>query len=94
MKRAERLAVDKFTCFTPGCGRTSELEVHHLSYKNLGHEPIEELRTLCPRCHNDAHYFSSQELSDKVWLQQKPVTESEYFDRKRKCFPVLQGAKP
>lgn len=31
------------------------LQVHHLSYKNFGCEPLEDLILLCPNCHRKAH---------------------------------------
>ena len=37
------------------CGATSQLEVHHLSYKHLAQEPLEELITLCRTCHQTRH---------------------------------------
>jgi 5-methylcytosine-specific restriction endonuclease McrA len=33
------------------CGRTSDLEVHHLTYARMGREPLSDLITLCHPCH-------------------------------------------
>lgn len=38
-----------------GCGDNERLEVHHLSYKKLGHERPEELMVLCHLCHMHEH---------------------------------------
>ena len=37
------------------CKATINLEVHHLSYKHLSQEPLEELITLCRTCHQSRH---------------------------------------
>jgi 5-methylcytosine-specific restriction endonuclease McrA len=37
-----------------GCGRLVGLEVHHLTYERLYHEPLSDLTTLCLDCHRDA----------------------------------------
>jgi hypothetical protein len=33
------------------CKATRGLQVHHLHYRNLGHEPLEDLLALCPKHH-------------------------------------------
>lgn len=37
------------------CKATTKLEVHHLSYKHLAQEPLDELITLCRTCHQSRH---------------------------------------
>lgn len=37
------------------CGSRNRLEVRHLRYDNLGHEPMEDLALLCNSCHADLH---------------------------------------
>lgn len=38
------------------CGATGPgMEIHHLRYDNLGHEPMEDLQVVCPTCHAAAH---------------------------------------
>ena len=37
------------------CKATTNLEVHHLSYKHLAQEPLDELITLCRTCHQSRH---------------------------------------
>lgn len=63
-KRAERLELDDNKCAM--CGRlngyqkdgvTPILQVHHISYKNLGKEPMEDLISLCPSCHKKIHNY-------------------------------------
>ena len=52
-KRLARLKKDKYTC--QKCGDTEFLEVHHLTYDNLGDEPMENLICLCRACHQAIH---------------------------------------
>ena len=52
-KRLARLKKDKYTC--QKCGDTEFLEVHHLTYDNLGDEPMEDLVCLCRDCHQAIH---------------------------------------
>lgn len=57
-KAEERMRIDNYRC--QGCGScgTAEnpLEVHHLSYKNLGNEDLfTELVTCCHCCHKLIH---------------------------------------
>lgn len=37
------------------CRSTEYLNVHHLSYENLEHEPLDDLACLCETCHNLVH---------------------------------------
>lgn len=52
-KRQQRLALDGNTC--RGCGASSQLNVHHLHYRNLGNEPMADLITVCEKCHSGIH---------------------------------------
>jgi 5-methylcytosine-specific restriction endonuclease McrA len=58
-KRLKRLKMDDFKCqFKIGrfkCGAKTNLEIHHLTYKNLGNERFKELITLCHRHHVQVH---------------------------------------
>lgn len=38
------------------CGRYG-WQVHHLSYKHLGAEPLSDLQVLCDKCHKRVHRF-------------------------------------
>ncbi len=43
------------------CGENKEiLDVHHLTYKNLGFERLSELRPLCRKCHDKVHALFQQ----------------------------------
>jgi hypothetical protein len=37
------------------CGSYRKINVHHKSYTNLGHEPLEDLVVLCHTCHEKVH---------------------------------------
>lgn len=51
-KRAQVLARDRWKCQEKRNGCTvSATEVHHLTYKNVGDEPLEDLLSVCHHCH-------------------------------------------
>lgn len=53
-KRSERLRIDGYRCQM--CGTAKNLRVHHIRYPDvLGMESVEDLVTLCDRCHEHAH---------------------------------------
>ena len=59
-KESKRMEIDNFKCVM--CGRsifqTRSMQVHHVNYKNLGHEDIyKDLCTLCGRCHKWLHNY-------------------------------------
>lgn len=37
------------------CGSAMNLRCHHLTYENLGNEPLQDLVTLCNSCHSEKH---------------------------------------
>jgi hypothetical protein len=37
------------------CGEIDNIDVHHLTYENIGNEKGDDLRKLCRRCHDLAH---------------------------------------
>jgi 5-methylcytosine-specific restriction endonuclease McrA len=43
------------------CGSKKRLEVHHLTYERAGHELLEDLVTLCQRCHATQHKWMDRE---------------------------------
>ena len=63
-KEQERMRIDDNKCAM--CGRPSEktrhgLQVHHITYKNLGHEDVlADLVTLCAPCHKKMHNYLSR----------------------------------
>lgn len=64
------------------CGFKDQLDVHHLTYENLGDEKDEDLIVLCRRCHNDLHYFADHEsISAREAMQIEDVTEEEYKEK-------------
>ena len=57
--RARRIFKDRGMCFV--CGSRHNLEVHHLHYRRLGREKLEDLITLCKTHHR--MYHEIQKLS-------------------------------
>ena len=52
-RKAEAIRLAKYKC--QDCGNIGTLQVHHLRYTNLGHEPDEDLTVLCKNCHKKRH---------------------------------------
>lgn len=53
VKREEAFAHYGRQC--KNCKSTMQLEIHHLSYRHLGHELMKELMVLCRKCHEAVH---------------------------------------
>lgn len=51
--REKRLRHDGYRCAF--CGTAKNLQVHHITYENLGHEKMEDMLTLCRGCHERLH---------------------------------------
>ena len=55
-KRKRKKAFEHYGRVCAICGATDVmLYVHHRTYRNLGHEPMEDLQILCLHCHEDQH---------------------------------------
>lgn len=61
------------------CSRKYELNLHHISYENLGEERPNEVITLCKRCHKDLHYYQGRANPTKnMVLKQYTINEADY----------------
>lgn len=59
-KSRERMTFDGYKC--KACGRGDvTLNVHHLTYRNVGNEPLRDLITLCENCHKNHHLIKHLE---------------------------------
>ena len=62
-QRAKIFRRDGFQCVC--CGSAKNLEVHHITYKNLGAEEKSDLVTLCGDCHEKVHSGEMLKSFDK-----------------------------
>ena len=53
-RSTRRIALTRAGNRCESCGESHGLEVHHLTYKRLGHELPNDLRVLCEDCHDAA----------------------------------------
>ena len=53
MLRRKVLQRDNYQCVT--CHSTANLNIHHITYIDLGDESLDQLTTLCATCHTDLH---------------------------------------
>jgi len=58
---------DNFTC--QSCGSTSNLQTHHITYKNLFNEPDEDLICVCQPCHSILHLHYGKNTGNYPLLQ-------------------------
>ena len=65
-RKAVRMEIDGYRCVM--CGDTKALQVHHVSYRNLGHEDIlRDLCTVCNSCHRKIHrYYDREKVEQHV----------------------------
>jgi len=64
--RMKRMKIDHFHCII--CKKKRHLNVHHLSYKNIGKESVlNDLITICQDCHSKEHQLPTvtREFSKK-----------------------------
>jgi hypothetical protein len=78
------------------CGRAADLNVHHVSYENLGHETDADVVVLCSVCHRLHH---SGEILLRIANQasatiraQHVVTEKEWRARTQGASLKAEGA--
>lgn len=58
-KRQRIFNRDNFRCVKCGCSKN--LQVHHITYENLGEEKDADLVTLCDKCHNSIHTLTTND---------------------------------
>lgn len=80
-KRGKKEGIKRsyYVCEKCGSLETTNLHLHHLTYKNLGHEKAEELIRICYKCHSEIH-------------GNEPVNKKEYeIQRRSKTSEIEQG---
>ena len=46
----------KHKCYA--CGKAEKLNLHHKTYRRIGHERLNDLVLLCENCHKKAHKYA------------------------------------
>jgi 5-methylcytosine-specific restriction endonuclease McrA len=54
-RNIRRKALERDNEICQECMQAKATEVHHLTYRNMGNEPLEDLVSLCSRCHRSIH---------------------------------------
>lgn len=57
------MEIDGYQCVMCGCRGTTTipLEVHHITYRNIGNEDVyKDLLTLCRSCHRNVHIMMNR----------------------------------
>lgn len=65
----QRLELDNHIC--PVCGGEAT-DVHHLTYEHFGHESMDDLVSLCRKCHNCAENFYDPAVTPWAMGEVKP----------------------
>lgn len=61
-KRNEKLKAVGYKCEL--CGSAKNLQVHHITYENLGYEPLDDLLVVCRKCHEELHKEDLKQKED------------------------------
>ena len=74
------LARDGYKCVV--CGSTDMLQAHHLTYRNLYHEPTSDLITLCRKCHSIYHAVDKRRAAvDAIYQREDEKRMKENWDK-------------
>lgn len=67
--------------------KADRLQLHHLSYDNMGHEPDSDLIAVCEQCHKSIHGLGSEK-----WTRLMLATAKQYLSSKKrdKVISILQ----
>lgn len=65
------------------CRRPTNLQLHHISYLNLGNESCDDFVTLCNLCHINTHKVSRKYGLDKahIFIKQNIELENKKYDK-------------
>ena len=69
------------------CGSSEILQAHHLTYKNVYHEELQDLITLCRNCHTIYHIIErKRQLVEKLYEQEESVNlrVPDWLDKEQK----------
>lgn len=71
------------------CGGTTNLQVHHLTYRNIGNEPNKDLLVLCRQCHSLADEIRIAESRWKIYQNRKEAYKNKIRELARKPIGYL-----
>lgn len=83
---------DGYKCFV--CDSTTDIQPHHLTYRNVYHEPTRDLITLCRKCHSIFHAVDRQrEIVERLYQQEDERREAEYAKQQAESETAWQKAE-
>jgi len=83
------------------CNSSENLQVHHRTYENLGHERPDDVTVLCKRCHAFYHQILQDQLEQPFYnfgkssvfssavLKRDLKSDRDLFDISKRCSAVL-----
>jgi 5-methylcytosine-specific restriction endonuclease McrA len=69
------------------CHRKLPLDIHHLSYDNLGNEPLTDLMAVCRECHKIIHLTGSKKILKRTYRVKeyfRNYLQTTFWDKKLK----------
>ena len=63
------------------CGSKENIQVHHLRYRNLFNEKLEDLQVLCKPCHMEEHEIDENNKKPKHNYRSKEIIEVKRYKR-------------
>lgn len=74
---------DGYKCVV--CGNTENLQPHHLTYRNIYHESLDDLITLCNRCHSIYHAIEKRrEAIEEMYRNAHDQEIKEYEEQRQR----------
>lgn len=64
-KVKQRFWKSKLTKSCACCGTKTNLDLHHLTYKRIGCEKLNDFKLICRSCHNDTHAIHKERNTNK-----------------------------
>jgi hypothetical protein len=83
-KRQEFFSSIRFWGCCVVCGAKKKLQVHHMHYRNIGNEKIEDLTCLCAKCHKKHHGIETKK-------NEKPVQRKKKKKGKKRMWKVSES---
>jgi hypothetical protein len=57
--------LNNFRCYA--CGNIGKLQLHHRTYRRIGHERLNDMILLCADCHKETHRIEKERPNGILW---------------------------
>ena len=74
------------------CGSKNNLQVHHLTYRNVFQEPLSDLITLCKNCHATYHAIDRRrEAVERIYIAENNKKRKAEIEQQQEEFKTEQN---